>query len=46
MGGMGTRSAPMDDLTHNAQLVHGWPSATHATRFGTMRADIKGEALG
>jgi len=45
MGGMGTRSAPMDGLTHHAQLVHGRPPATHATRFGTMVADIESQAL-
>jgi len=31
MGGMGVRSKPMDDFTFHAQLVHGRPSATHAT---------------
>jgi len=45
VGGMGTRSAPMDDIARGADLVHGRPSATHATRFATLGADIKGEAL-
>ena len=43
---MGTRSAPMDDLSRHAQLAHGRPSAAHATPFGTMRADIKRAGLG
>jgi hypothetical protein len=43
---MGTRSAPMDDIIRVAELVHGRPSATHATPFETMPADIKGAALG
>jgi len=38
---MGTRSAPMDDVTHDAKLDHGRPSAAHATRFGIRRADAK-----
>jgi len=42
MGGMGTRSAPMDDLTDHARLVHGRPSAAHATGFRSQ-AMIRGQ---
>jgi len=42
---MGTRSAPMDDLSQAAKLVHGRPSATHATRFVILQAAFNSEAL-
>ena len=45
MGGMGARSAPMDDAL-DTQLVHGRPSATHAPQFEILRMEIEGEALG
>jgi len=40
MGGMGTGSAPMDDLTPHAKLDHGRPSAAHATPFDTMSSGM------